>query len=169
MEGQEVFTSDDHKVGTVVAERDGCVIVESGHVFKSRHAIPTEFLHEQDGALRATVGKEIVEESPKVDNGDFDATAVKTHYGLVDTSVVDPDPQEANAETDAARYGVDPAPSERLGTLGGAGDPAIDRPSGFDRMTNSNDPAWTAAGLSDHDPQRDDALDRDEHLGDPPR
>jgi|SRR5579884_768487 len=167
MEGQNVFTNDDHKVGSVVEERDGCVIVESGHVFKTRHAIPAEFLHEEDGVLRATVGKEIVDESPKIDDGSFDPEAVRAHYGLVDTTVVDPDPLEANAETDAARYGADPAPSERLGTLGGAGDPAIDGPSGFDRMTNSNDPAWTAAGLSDRDPQRDDAVDRDEHLGDP--
>ena len=43
MEGQDVVTSDDQKLGTIVAERDGCLIVESGHVFKSKHAIPREF------------------------------------------------------------------------------------------------------------------------------
>lgn len=169
MEGQEVLTSDDHKLGTVIGERDGCIIVESGHVFKAKHAIPTEFLHEHDGVLRATVGKEIVADSPKIDDDSFDATAVKMHYGLIYPTVVDPDPEEESAETDGVRHGIEPAPSDRLGTLGGANDPAIDRPSGFDRMTNSNDPAWTAAGLSDHDPQRDDAIDRDDHLGDPPR
>src|SRR5947209_12566584 len=91
MEGQDVVTSDDHKVGTVVAERDGFVVVESGRVFTSRHAIPTEFLHEHDGVLRATVGKEVVSDSPKVDGDAFDADEVKMHYGLVDTTVVDPD------------------------------------------------------------------------------
>ena len=48
MDGQDVLTSDDHKLGTVVAEREGFVILESGHLFKSRHAVPTEFLHEHD-------------------------------------------------------------------------------------------------------------------------
>ena len=45
MEGRTVVTSDDHKLGTVVSEPDGFVVVESGHMFKSRHAIPTDFLH----------------------------------------------------------------------------------------------------------------------------
>ncbi len=101
MEGQDVVTADDHKLGTVVAERDGFVIVETGHVFKSRHAIPTEFIHEHDGTLRATVAKEIVDDSPKVDDDTFDANAVKLHYGLIEVHVVDPDPDDANAETDA--------------------------------------------------------------------
>ncbi len=169
MEGQEVLTSDDHKLGTVVAERDGFAIVESGHIFKTRHAVPTEFLHEHDGVVRATVGKEVVTDSPKVDGDSFDDQAVRMHYGLLDITVADPDPLDQNAETDGVRHGVEPAPSERLGTLGGAGDPSIDRPSGFDRTTNSADPAWTPAGLSTYDPQRDDAVDRDEHLGDPPK
>jgi hypothetical protein len=138
MDGQEILTSDDHKLGTVVGKRDGCVIVESGHVFKTRHAIPTEFLHEHEGVLRATVGKEIVDDSPKVDGDSFDGTAVKLHYGLIDITVVDPDPDERSAETIGARHGVEPAPSERLRAMG-------------------------------NDPLRDDAVERDEHLGDPPR
>jgi hypothetical protein len=137
MEGQEVVSSDDHKLGTVVAERGGSVIVESGHVFKSRHAIPTDFLHEHDGVLRATVGKEVVEESPKVDGDSFDENAVKMHYGLIEVHVVDPDPQDANAETDGLHGGIEPAPSERLRTLGGAGDPTIEGPSGLDPADTS--------------------------------
>lgn len=132
MEGQDVVTSDDHKLGTVVAERDGCVVIETGHVFKTRHAIPTDFLHEHEGILRATVAKEIVDDSPKVDGDSFDVNAVKMHYGLIEVHVVDPDPQEQNAETDGARHGIEPAPSERLATLGGANDPSIERPAGFD-------------------------------------
>lgn len=123
MEGQDVVTSDDHKLGTVVAERDGCVVVETGHVFKSRHAIPTDFLHEHDGVLRATVGKDVVDDSPKVDGDDFDVNAVKLHYGLIEVHVVDPDPQDVNAETDAGdrdhapeTVGLDHAD---LGTFGG--------------------------------------------------
>jgi len=100
MAGMDVVTSDDHKLGTAVAERDGCVIVESGHVFKTRHAIPTEFLHERDGVLRATVGKEVVQGSPKVEEDAFDANDVKLHYGLIEVHVVDPDPDERDAETE---------------------------------------------------------------------
>ena len=67
MEGQEVVTSDDQKLGTVIASRDDCAIVETGTVFKSKHAIPREFLHEHDGVFRATVTKDVVNDSPKVD------------------------------------------------------------------------------------------------------
>ena len=35
MEGQDVVTSDDQKLGTVIAEQDDCVIIETGHVFKA--------------------------------------------------------------------------------------------------------------------------------------
>ena len=129
MENMDVVTSDDHKLGTLVAERDGYVIVESGHVFKSRHAIPTEFLHEHDGVLRATVAKAIVDDSPEVEGDDVDANAVKLHYGLVAVRVVDPDP----------------ASSERLETLGGANDPSIEPISKIDvdHPTNSSDPSWS--------------------------
>ncbi len=131
MEGQDVVTADDHKIGTVVGRHGDCVVVEMGHVFKSRHAIPADFIHEHDGVLRATVAKEIVDDSPKVDGDDFDENAVKMHYGLIEVHVVDPDPQDANAETDGARHRVEPAPSERLATLGGEGDPSVERPSEF--------------------------------------
>jgi hypothetical protein len=141
----DVVTSDDHKLGTLVAERDGCAIVESGHVFKSRHAIPAEFLHEHEGVLRATVAKEIVDDSPKVDGDDFDSNAVKLHYGMIDITVMDPDPDERDAETEGLRHGVEPAPSERLGTLGGANDPSIEPFSNVDadHPTNSADPTWS--------------------------
>jgi hypothetical protein len=138
MEGQDVVTSDDHKLGTVVAERDGCAIVEMGHVFKSKHAIPSEFLHEYDGELRATVSKDMVSDSPKIDDeSSFDLNAVKLHYGLIEVHVVDPDPDESNAETEGARHGVDPAPSERLATLGGANDPSVEHLSELDRADSS--------------------------------
>lgn len=152
MEGQDVLTSDDHKLGTVVGERDGFVIVESGHMFKSRHAVPAEFLHEHEGVVRATVGKDVVADSPKVDGDDFDADAVRVHYGLVAVTVIDPDPFGHDADTNAERRS----------------DAHLDRPT-FDKTTNSADPAWTTAGTSSYDPQRDDAIERDDHLGDPPR
>ena len=127
MEGRDVVTTDEKKIGTVVAERGDCVIVETGHVFKSRHAIPRTFLHELDGDLRATVAKEVIEDSPKVDLEHWDGEEVNRHYGLVDDTVVDPDPDGVlNAETVGLRHGVNPAPAERLGTLGGENDPSIE-------------------------------------------
>jgi len=85
MEGQDVVGSDDHKLGTVVEERNGYAIVESGHVFKSRHAIPSEFLHQHDDVVRATVGKEVVTDSPKVSGDEFDENAIRLHYGLIES------------------------------------------------------------------------------------
>jgi hypothetical protein len=109
MQGQNVVTSDEHKLGTVVAEHEGFVIVESGHMFKTRHAIPTDFLHEHEDVVRATVGKDVVHDSPKVDGDAFNAEAVKLHYGLIEVHVVDPDPDETNP-----------------------GDPRTEAPSGLD-------------------------------------
>jgi hypothetical protein len=82
VEGTDVVTYDEDKLGTVVEKRDDFVIIESGHVFKSKHAIPRDFIHEQDGVLVATVAKDVVMDSPKLDNGTFDADAVRRHYGL---------------------------------------------------------------------------------------
>jgi hypothetical protein len=83
MEGRQVVTNDAEQLGTVLAERDGCVIVELGHIFKAKHAIPHDFLHEHDdGVLHATVAKDVVSGSPKVDVDDFDSGAIRRHYGL---------------------------------------------------------------------------------------
>ena len=133
MEGQDVVTSDERKLGHVVAERDGYVVVESGHVFRSRHAIPTDFLHAHDGVLRATVAKRIVTDSPKVEGDEVDLESLRLHYGLIEVHQVDPDPEEQIAETEGVRHGITPAPVERLdamddrereragGPVGGAG------------------------------------------------
>jgi hypothetical protein len=96
--GTAVVTSDGHTIGKVVGVRDDCVLVETGHVFHSVHAIPRSFLHEQDGMLRATVAMEIVEESPKVSDDDsWDSHVVLVHYGLDGPYEVDPEPLETPA------------------------------------------------------------------------
>jgi hypothetical protein len=83
MEGRQVVTSDAEGLGTVLAERGDCVIVEMGHIFKSKHAIPNDFLHEhEDGVLHATVAKDVVSGSPKVDVDRFDRGEIRRHYGL---------------------------------------------------------------------------------------
>ena len=105
MEGQEVVTSDDQKLGTVIASRDDCAIVETGTVFKSKHAIPREFLHEHDGVFRATVTKDVVNDSPKVDPDAFDVAAVREHYGLDGTFEVEPGSRRARQRGDRGRPG----------------------------------------------------------------
>jgi hypothetical protein len=132
MKGQAVVTNDDHTLGTVIAERDDCVILETGHVFKTKRAIPRTFLHDHDGELRATVTKDVVDASPKVDLQRWDGAEVRRHYGLDGPVQLDPDPRIDNAEFASPHESIEPAPSERLATLGGTNDPTIERPSEFD-------------------------------------
>jgi hypothetical protein len=82
MEGTDVLTYDEDKLGTVLEQRDDFVIIESGHVFKSKHAIPREFIHEQNGVLVATVAKDVVMDSPKLNGEALDAQGIRLHYGL---------------------------------------------------------------------------------------
>jgi hypothetical protein len=147
--GQKVVDLDDRTIGTAVGERDECVLIESGHVFKSTHAIPRSFLHEQDGELRATVAKDIVDSSPKVGDADWDCAAVLLHYGLAGTFEIDPDPDGTDsAETAGQREGVDPAPAERVATRGEAERPGYDRPAVHERTPNAYDPTGSTANRS---------------------
>jgi hypothetical protein len=148
MERQTVVTSDDHNLGTVIAERDNCVVIETGHVFKTRHAIPREFLHEVDGALRATVTKDVVHDSPKVDLEHWDCSAVRLHYGLDGPFQVDPDPDGLeSSETDALRAGLKPSPVGRLDVMEGNDANAV--PVVRDRMANAADPGGVTANLNE--------------------
>ena len=77
MEGYDVVTVDEHKIGKVVGESGDFLIVEQGALLKSKHPLPREFAHVDDSEqqVRVTVPKEIVSDSPKVDD-DFDERAV---------------------------------------------------------------------------------------------
>ena len=48
MEGFEVVTSDDSKLGHVVEVRDQHLIVEHGLLKKTKHAVPATFAHTDD-------------------------------------------------------------------------------------------------------------------------
>ena len=146
MDRQTVVTSDDHKLGTVVEERDNCVIIETGHVFKTKHAIPREFLHEVGEELRATVTKDVVDDSPKVDLDNWDCSAVRLHYGLDGPFEVNPDPDGLeNAETDAARAGLPTATEQRLDVMEGRDRNAV--PAVRERQANAADPTGTTSNL----------------------
>ena len=87
MRGYEVVTSDDRTVGHVADVREGYLIVESGHLRKSRHPVPREFVHAVDEAAKAfvTVPRRVLMDAPEVDRkGDFDRSEAARHYGLAE-------------------------------------------------------------------------------------
>ncbi|HEY3961316.1 MAG TPA: hypothetical protein VGL84_02210 [Gaiellaceae bacterium] len=92
-EGREIVGSDDRKIGHITGTRDDCVLVETGHIFKSTHAMPIGFVHEIDGELRASVAKEIVDGSPSIEGDEWHPREVQVYYG----TWIDPN-QKAVAE-----------------------------------------------------------------------
>jgi hypothetical protein len=124
MEGYEVIGSDGGKLGHVVALEGDLLVIEEGHLRKTRYAIPKAFAHpdEQDEVVRLTVSKELVEDSPPLKNGDLDRKAVAAHYGLAEGfddpategyGEVTPDDPAWGAEQEQLRTGVEPAPKQR--------------------------------------------------------
>lgn len=83
MEGYDVVTIEDEKVGKVVGTHGDYLIVEQGTIRKSKHALPRTFAEVDEGGkvVRMTVTKDIFCDSPKV-NGEVDETAIALHYGL---------------------------------------------------------------------------------------
>src|SRR4051794_19482541 len=124
MEGYDVLTTEDEKVGRVVGRRDGFLIVESGHLLKHKHAVPETFAHtdEQESVIRITVSRDLVSSSPKVSDDEFDELAVAQYYGLAEA---DPAPATAgdgdlvaddpamSAEQEGARHGIEPTEQRR--------------------------------------------------------
>jgi hypothetical protein len=110
MEGYDVVTVDDKKVGTVVGESGDYLIVEHGLIRKSKRAVPRQFAHVDDGEqqVRITVGKQIVLGSPE-HNGELDEQAVAEHYGLAQSATA----PAGSAEEQAQRAGVETAVEER--------------------------------------------------------
>jgi hypothetical protein len=122
VEGYDVIGSDDHKLGAVAAVDDDLLIVEGGLLRKSRHAVPLAFAQadESERVVRLSVSKEVVNDSPPLENGDVDRQAVALHYGLARPTAVDPD---SHAEEDAVRGDVDSGPMERARIRAGGSEP----------------------------------------------
>lgn len=127
MEGFEVVTSDDCKIGHVVAVENGHLIIEHGLLKKTKHAVPETFAYPDEGeqTVRLSVSKEIVESSPKLDNGSIDTQAVAEHFGLAEgTPAPDtegygevlPDDPARTADQDLMRAGQEPADQQRAKT-----------------------------------------------------
>jgi hypothetical protein len=115
MEGYDVVTTDDDKVGQVVERRDGFLIIETGHLLtKHKHALPEEFAHTDEGehVVRITVSRELVHDSPKLsDDHDFDALAVSRYYGLVENYA--PEGEGPSAAEENERLGIESADQRR--------------------------------------------------------
>jgi hypothetical protein len=141
MQGYEVVTSDDRKIGHVVDERQGCVIVEHGHVFKSKHAIPRDFIAVDDEAriVHATVTKDVFHDAPKVTD-DWSCDATMRHYGLVG-SLAEPDTEGygETVPTDPASAADDSAVEQRASMREG-NDPNASGPAVHDRSRTALDP-----------------------------
>jgi hypothetical protein len=133
MDGYTVVTSDGDKIGTVVGEEAGNLIVQTGLLRHHTHAIPKEFVHPDDGddKVVVTVTKDVVMDSPKCDDG-LDTQAVAEHYGLADNgetfdaAATEPATREAEEQRAAMREGRDPA---------------TDIPTAHERSRNALDPA----------------------------
>ena len=151
MEGFEVVTSDDCKIGHVVAVENGHLIIEHGLLKKTKHAVPETFAYpdESEQTVRLSVSREIVESSPKLDNGSIDTQAVAEHFGLAEgTPAPDtegygevlPDDPARTADQDLMRAGQEPADQQRAKTREGGLEP--------ERETESATPGY----LSDRSP-----------------
>jgi hypothetical protein len=153
MNGYEVLTTDDHRIGSVVEDRGDYLIVESGRLRKSRHALPKAFAHPVDAEqiVRVTVSKGLVADSPKV-GAELDERAVARHYGLAGgydhpetegAGVLLADDPAESAAVDGARHGIVPAEQERAEIREGHHD--MTTPHVRDRSASAADPFGQAA------------------------
>jgi hypothetical protein len=127
MQGYTVVTSDDAKVGHVVGEVGENLIVELGHLIKSRHPLPRAFAQADDDAqlVRTTVSKSILQDAPKVeaDGGDIDEGEVARYYGLASgddapptegSGTLRPDDPARSADADREAAGLPSVEEERV-------------------------------------------------------
>jgi hypothetical protein len=131
MEGYELRTVDDDKVGEVVGRSGQHVIVERGLLRKSRHAVPRAYVETDDSAriMRTTLSKTIIQDSPEVGDGDVDEEQIARYYGLAEGDpapetegygVLNDDDPARGAGADAVSGDVLPAEQQRAQTREGS-------------------------------------------------
>jgi hypothetical protein len=124
MKGFQVVTSDDCKFGEVVDVQADHLIVEHGTLRKRKYAVPETFAHADasERTVRLSVSKEIVENSPKLENGSIDADGVAAHYGLAEATAAPetegygdllPDDPGRSADEEALQAGRETADQQR--------------------------------------------------------
>jgi hypothetical protein len=110
MQGWQVVTSNDEKVGKVVDEIDGFLIVEQGHLHKTRHPLPKSLAHlrEQDEEVCISIPRDLIHDAPKVgDDGEFDHQLASEHYGLAGAMEQPPTKGDGEVDPDDPAYGPD--------------------------------------------------------------
>jgi hypothetical protein len=123
MEGYDVVTTEDEKVGKIVGTHGDNLILESGTLRKTRHLLPQTFakVDDAEGVVRTSISKDMIDGSPKV-HGEADDRAIAEYYGLAEGYEAPPtegygetiaDDPAVGSETQAERAGVTPAPQER--------------------------------------------------------
>jgi hypothetical protein len=95
MEGYDVISGDEKKLGHVVGTHNGFLIIESGMLRKTKHAVPLDASRTDGGEVRLTLSKEMVEESPPVDD-EADWQRIADYYGRP----AEQEGQTAGVETD---------------------------------------------------------------------
>ena len=89
MEDFEVISAaDDKKLGTVVREEGDYVVFEHGLIRKQLHAIPktTIEVDVEGRQVRTSLSKDLIADSPEVEDDRLDTEALARHYGAPDTS-----------------------------------------------------------------------------------
>ncbi len=120
MEGYEVITSDEFRLGHILRVEDDHLIVEEHHRHKRQFAVPLAFAGTDDAerVVTLTVSKDLVEGGPQVKDAEFDRQAVAEYYGLADGPIkLDPDDPAWSAEQENLRLGLEPEAEHRARML----------------------------------------------------
>jgi hypothetical protein len=125
MQGYDVITNDDSKVGQVAGSRGDYLIVEHGTIMKKKYPVPRALaeVDESESVVRLSVSKDVFRDGPTMDDGLVDQPAVAQYYGLAgghpapDTEgygeLVSDDPARS-AEHEARRHGLETAGEKRV-------------------------------------------------------
>jgi hypothetical protein len=119
MHDYDVVDHDGNKVGHAVERQDGFLIVETGLLKKTRHAVPVDTARtdEDEHVVRLTISKEMLEEGPVVEDDGTDWQAIRDYYGRTpelegQTAGIEPDDQRRARlrESLSAGAGVETGP-----------------------------------------------------------
>ena len=132
--GYAVLTSDDERLGQVIGETGGNLVVEHGLLFKHRRALPMAFAHVDDSeqVIRTTLSKQMIVDSPDLKDGEPpDEQEIATYYGLAagyesppteGDGALKPDDPALSADQLTRRLGMTPPEEERARVREGAGE-----------------------------------------------
>jgi hypothetical protein len=125
LEGYPVLDVDESEVGVVVDRVGDMLIVERGHLRRHRYGLPEAFVQIDVSAhaLRTTLSKRLIEESPGVDHGrPPDIAEIARYYGLAEgygdpptkgDGMLNPDDPAETADQLAERLGLQPPEAQR--------------------------------------------------------